>query len=77
MALREIWEPLFNRVRNASVQCASWFAQKRAIGRVLHESMLEEICGVRRRSLARQEARLKELVQQRCQFRLRLARDGV
>ena len=60
--------------RLAGVQRASRLAQQRAIGRVLHQGVLEEVHGVRRRPLARQQPRLKEPVQRRLFGQIKQAR---
>src|SRR5262249_56875111 len=52
---------------------ASRFAQQRAIGRILHQGMFEQICRMGRDALPEQQASLNETVESRVEFPLRLA----
>ena len=58
---------------DAGVQRASWLAQQRAVGRILHEGVLEQIGCVRRHTLPKQQTCRHETVERRLEFRLRLA----
>ena len=52
---------------------ASRLAQQRAIGRVLHQRMLEQITRMRWHALPKQQTGLDETVERQFQLRFRLA----
>jgi len=58
-----------------SLQRSTGLAQQSAIGRILHQSMLEKIPRMRRLSLAKNQASLNEAVQCRSKLRLGLVRQ--
>jgi hypothetical protein len=74
LSLRDLAEPTFEGFRDTGVKRASRLAQQRAIGRVLHQGMLEQVARLRRHTLQRQQACLNETVDRRSQLRLGLAR---
>ena len=74
LALGGLGELAFYGFGDPGVKHASRLAQQRAIGRVLHQRMLEQVGRVRRHALAEQQARLNETVERRAQLRLGLPR---
>ena len=73
LVLGNLSELAFEGFGDASVKRASRLAQQRAIGRVLHQGMLEQISRVRRHALPEQQTGRNETVERRSQLRLRLA----
>ena len=73
LALGDLGELAFEGFGDASVKRASRLAQQRAIGRVLHQGMLEQIGRMRRHALPEQQTSRNETVERRSQLRLRLA----
>jgi len=63
LGLGDVSKLPFERVGDTSVECAPRLAQQGAIGRVLHESMLEEIDRMRRHALAEQQTSLDKTVE--------------
>jgi hypothetical protein len=55
LGLGDLRKPTFEDVGDASVQRASRFTQQRAIGRVLHEGVLEQIARMRWDALAEKQ----------------------
>src|SRR5262249_30645392 len=62
--------------RDTGVKRASLLPQQRAIGRVLHERMLEQVVRMRRHALPEKQASGNQTVKRRFQFPVRLAYDG-
>src|SRR3954469_15285289 len=58
---------------DARMQLLPITAQKRAVGGILNQSVLEEVSRMWRRALSEQQAGCNETVQRRCQFHLPLA----
>src|SRR5258705_10500775 len=58
----------------ARMQVVSLYAEERAIGHVLHQCVLEQIVGMRRHALPKQQTSLNETVQRQFQLRRGLAR---
>src|SRR4051812_36999235 len=58
---------------DARMQLLPITAQKRAVGGILNQSVLEEVSRMGRRALSEQQAGANETVQRRSQFRLPLA----
>ena len=82
MARQDLWpvlgslgEMAFDGFGDPGVKRAPRLAQERAIGRVPHQGMLEQIARVRRRTLPEQKTGLSETIERRRQLRLGLARD--
>ena len=73
LVLGDFRELAFEGFGDAGVKRASRLAQQRAIGRVLHQGMLEQIGRVRRHALPEQQTSRNETVERRLQLRLRLA----
>ena len=73
LALGNVSELAFEGLGNAGVKRTPRLAQQRAIGRVLHQRMLEQIGRVRRRALAEQQTGRNKTVERSFEFRLRLA----
>jgi len=73
LILRDLHKLGLDGFGDASVERASQLAQQRAIGRVLHQGVLEQIGRMRRRALPNSN-RGDETVERRSQLRLRLAR---
>ena len=57
LALGNLGELAFKNFGDASVKRASRLAQQRAVGRVLHQRVLEQISRVRRHALPEQQTR--------------------
>ena len=74
LTLSDFGELAFEGFHNTGMKRASALAQQRAIGRVLHQGVLEPVGRVRRRAPPEQQARLNETVERRSQLRLRLSR---
>ncbi len=74
LALGDLGELAFKGFGDTGVKRASRLAQQRAIGRVLHQGMLEQVARLRRHALPEQQACLNETVERRPQLRLGLAR---
>ena len=74
LVLCDLGELAFQNFGNARVQPASRLAQQRAIGGVLHQGMLEQVCRLRRHALAEQQPCGDEPVERRSQVCPRLAR---
>ena len=72
LALGHLRELAFEGFSDTGVKRASRLAQQRAIGRVLHQRMLEQIARVRRHALPEQQTSRNETVERRIEFRLRL-----
>ena len=62
LALGHLRELAFEGFGDASVKRASRLAQQRAIGRVLHEGMLEQIGRMRRPALPEQQTSTNETI---------------
>ena len=75
LVLSDLGEVAFEGLGNAGVQRASRLAQKRAVGRILHQSMFEKIACVRRHALPKQQTCRNETVERGLEFRFRLARN--
>ena len=73
LVLGNIGELAFEGFGDAGVKRASRLAQQRAVGRVLHQGVLEQIGRVRRHALPEQQTGRNETVERRLKFRLRLA----
>ena len=58
LALGDLGELAFKGFGDTGVKRASWLAQQRAIGRVLHQGMLEQVGRMRRHALPEQQAGL-------------------
>ena len=71
LALDEIGEISFQHRRGAGVQFLAPAAQQGAVGGVLHQRVLEQIGGVRRRPAAEQQPGLGQPVEPRTQLRAR------
>ena len=72
-ALGSLGEFCFKGFGDTGVERASRLAQQRAIGRVLHQGMLEQVARLRREALPEQQACLQETVERRSQLRRGLA----
>ena len=73
LVLGNLGELAFKGFGDTSVKRASRLAQQRAIGRILHQRVLEQIRRVRWRALPKQQACLDKAVERRLEFGLRLA----
>ena len=69
LALGNLGELAFEGFGDTGVKCASRLAQQRAIGRVLHQGMLEQVGRMRRHTLPEQQTSRNETVQRRSEFR--------
>ena len=69
--LGDLGELALDAFGDARVKSASRLAQQGAIGRVLHQGMLEQIGRMRRRTLPEQQASGNETIERRSQLRLR------
>src|ERR1700675_2970318 len=76
LALGDLRKLPFERVCDTRVEYASRLAQQGAIGRVLHQGMLEQIGRVRRHALAEQQTGPDQTVEFRAEFGLWLAHHG-
>jgi hypothetical protein len=76
LAFNDFRKLVFKHFGDTVVEGAARFAQQRAIGRVLHQSMLEQISRMWRDALPEQQAGLNKPVQRRFQFRFRFAHHG-
>ena len=65
LVLSNVSELAFKSFGNASVKRASRLAQERAVGSILHQSVLEQISRVRRHTLPEQQACLNETFERR------------
>ena len=65
LALGNLRELALEGFGNTSVKRTSRLAQQCAIGRILHQSMLEEISRMRRHALPEQQTRLNKTVERR------------
>ena len=74
LVLGNLGELALESFGDASVKRASRLAQQRAVGRVLHQRVLEQISRVRRHALPEQQTCRNETVERRLEFRFRLAR---
>src|ERR1700748_1700239 len=61
------------RICDASVKRASRLAQERAVSRVLHHGVFEQIRRMRRNALSEQQTRGDETMQRRIEFHFRLS----
>ena len=73
LALGNLGELAFKGFGDTGVKRASRLAQQRAVGRVLHQRMLEQVGRMRRHALPEQQTSCNETVERRFQLRLRLA----
>jgi len=62
-AFGSIGESAFKDFGDTGVKRAPWLAQPRAIGRVLHQGMLEQVACLRRHALSEQQSSLNETVE--------------
>ena len=62
LVLGSIGELDFEGFGDASVKHASRLAQQRAVGRVLHKCVLEQVCRVRRHTLPKQQTSVSKTV---------------
>ena len=67
----------FEGFGDTGVKRASRLAQQRAIGRVLHKGMLEQVGRMRRRALPEKQTSRNETIERRSQLRLRLTRHRI
>ena len=51
LAIGDVWKLAFDRFGDPGMKRASRLAQQRAIGRVLHQRMLEQVARLRRHAL--------------------------
>ena len=58
LVIRNLIEVALYSFRDTSMQRPSWLAQQRAIGCVLHQSVLEKVSRMRRHPLAKNQASL-------------------
>jgi hypothetical protein len=63
LALRDLGELAFEGFGNTGVKRASRLAQQRAICRVLHQGMFEQVPRIRRQTLSEQQTSLNETVE--------------
>ena len=63
LARHDVGEPAFKRIDDPCMDGPTRFSQQRAIGGVLHQRMIEEVCRVGRRALAKQQAGRNQPVQ--------------
>ena len=71
--LGKLRELAFKGLSDASMKRTSRLAQQRAIRRILHQGMFEQIRRMGRDALPEQQAGLDEMVESRVEFCLRLA----
>jgi hypothetical protein len=71
--LGKLRELAFKGLSDASMKRTSRLAQQRAIRRILHQGMFEQIHRMGRDALPEQQAGLDEMVESRVEFPLRLA----
>ena len=62
LVLGNVRELTFQGFGDASVKCASGLAQQRAVGRVLHQRVLEQVAGMRGHALPEQQASRNQTV---------------
>jgi hypothetical protein len=62
-AFGSIGESAFKDFGDTGVKRAPWLAQQRAIGRVLHQGMLEQVACLRQHALSEQQSSLNETVE--------------
>ena len=55
LAFRHLWKRVFNNFSDALVQRAAGLTQQRAMGRVPHQGMLEQVARMRRHALSEQQ----------------------
>src|SRR6516164_5238627 len=75
MAFGNLRKLALQRFRDTGVKRASLVPQQRAIGRVLHERMLEQVGRMRRHALPEKQASGNETVKPRFQLPVRLVYD--
>jgi hypothetical protein len=73
-ALCNFNELAFKGFGDTAVKRAPLLAQERAIGRILHKGMLEQVARMRRHALPEQQTCLHETVERRRQLRVWFAR---
>src|SRR5262249_27233653 len=72
LAFSNLWELALKRLGDASVQRPSRLPQQRAVGRVLHKCVLEQITRVRGQTLPEEQTCINEPVERRAEFWLPL-----
>src|SRR5262249_37471636 len=69
---RNLWEFVFERCSDAAMQLVALTTQERGVGSVLHKCMFEQVSGVRRYALSKQQTCLNEAINGRFEFRFTL-----